>query len=544
MWQPFYQICELVKEVCYKSQVESSIDDEDNENDAAPEAPKKPGILDTWGKVVAFEWRSLSRDDAWNIGKTVTLAGVGYYIFSWVKPTGPNGLGGLGGQQPPHNPFGNQPNNQPPHNPVGGNGPIGGGNNIPPVFHAPQDPFGGLTPEEMQEQREAFEAFERGYVQALQARQDAERYRQLRQQQEVQRQAELQRAQELQRQAQERQDRQQAELQRVQEELQARQDAAQRERWLQDVRRNMKQLVTQMDPGMISGRLRELEEDIRHWDAVCRDCNKVRQGIICNGFDCTPCGVKLSYEIKRDLILEIYAKELQQKPAEQEIQQPNRTINCAMCLDDKNIVECHVMSCCGYIGCKECFIEMVDAHVGDKSTKELNCPSQKCAKKIEEKDVKTITQNQKDLYERYLNVTFNECLTDASGIKHCPTTNCSYVFINDEKIHELITCLVCKKQYCSDCLCNHNMRITCEQAKKDRELLANPDKAQNATDDWIAKNTKPCPKCNVRVQKDGGCFYMQCLRCRHAFCWQCLQPHDHTNRGHPCGLGPGYEVLF
>lgn len=88
------------------------------------------------------------------------------------------------------------------------------------------------------------------------------------------------------------------------------------------------------------------------------------------------------------------------------------------------------------------------------------------------------------------------------------------------------------------------MRITCEQAKKDRELLANPDKAQNATDDWIAKNTKPCPKCNVRVQKDGGCFYMQCLRCRHAFCWQCLQPHDHTNRGHPCGLGPGYEVLF
>lgn len=40
---------------------------------------------------------------------------------------------------------------------------------------------------------------------------------------------------------------------------------------------------------------------------------------------------------------------------------------------------------------------------------------------------------------------------------------------------------------------------------------------------WIKTNTRPCPKCNVPIEKDDGCNHMTCTNpaCRHEFCWIC-----------------------
>ena len=49
---------------------------------------------------------------------------------------------------------------------------------------------------------------------------------------------------------------------------------------------------------------------------------------------------------------------------------------------------------------------------------------------------------------------------------------------------------------------------------------------------WIREHTKPCPKCQKPVHKDGGCMHMTCP-CKHEFCWVCLQPwrtHRQCNR--------------
>ena len=42
------------------------------------------------------------------------------------------------------------------------------------------------------------------------------------------------------------------------------------------------------------------------------------------------------------------------------------------------------------------------------------------------------------------------------------------------------------------------------------------------TANYISAHTKDCPKCNICIEKNGGCNHMQCFNCKHDFCWMCL----------------------
>ena len=35
-------------------------------------------------------------------------------------------------------------------------------------------------------------------------------------------------------------------------------------------------------------------------------------------------------------------------------------------------------------------------------------------------------------------------------------------------------------------------------------------------------DVRQCPNCGVRVEKNGGCPHMACLRCNYDFCWSCM----------------------
>ena len=57
-------------------------------------------------------------------------------------------------------------------------------------------------------------------------------------------------------------------------------------------------------------------------------------------------------------------------------------------------------------------------------------------------------------------------------------------------------------------------------------------------DEWVTRNTKPCPKCKSPVLKDDGCNHMTCriASCKHEWCWICEGPWKGTCavRVRPC----------
>ena len=79
-------------------------------------------------------------------------------------------------------------------------------------------------------------------------------------------------------------------------------------------------------------------------------------------------------------------------------------------------------------------------------------------------------------------------------------------------------CGTCQLFYCHDC---HGLIGTM------KELPHTCDPGAKATAAMIQKETKPCPKCGIRITKIDGCDQMWCTECHTAFSWNTGQIITH-----------------
>lgn len=56
-------------------------------------------------------------------------------------------------------------------------------------------------------------------------------------------------------------------------------------------------------------------------------------------------------------------------------------------------------------------------------------------------------------------------------------------------------------------------------------------------------HTQDCPKCNVCIEKNGGCSHMTCNRCKHEFCWICLNDWKTHGASYDCNRYKGNPEL-
>jgi len=93
---------------------------------------------------------------------------------------------------------------------------------------------------------------------------------------------------------------------------------------------------------------------------------------------------------------------------------------------------------------------------------------------------------------------------DTVGRK-CPDEKCRGFLSSQWK------CGMCDKWTCPDC---HVIKGT----RRDAEHTCDPD--VRATAQFLAKDTKPCPKCTTPIHKIEGCDQMWCTQCHTAFSWR------------------------
>lgn len=191
-------------------------------------------------------------------------------------------------------------------------------------------------------------------------------------------------------------------------------------------------------------------------------------------------------------------------------------IDCTICFETKHGHEYDIMDCCNQPFCTECITEHLTACLEQGSLTELRCPNQNCLKRIKQPMIQALTLNNKAIYDNYLEISLNEYLKKKKEAKQCPSPNCPNRFIPDPNCNEIMNCDGCQNVYCSYCLFIHNLNITCDQARIER----NPDLANAANLAWIMENTRQCARCGNAVQRNKGCNHMTC-KCKYQFCYIC-----------------------
>jgi ariadne-1 len=110
-------------------------------------------------------------------------------------------------------------------------------------------------------------------------------------------------------------------------------------------------------------------------------------------------------------------------------------------------------------------------------------------------------------------------------MRWCPAPNCSNAIKAQYFDAQLVQCL-CNHIFCFGCGELWHDPVKCKWLKKWIKKCDDDSETSN----WIAANTKECPKCHVTIEKNGGCNHMICKNqaCRSEFCWVCLgawEPH-------------------
>ncbi|KAK3753519.1 hypothetical protein QZH41_018008 [Actinostola sp. cb2023] len=120
--------------------------------------------------------------------------------------------------------------------------------------------------------------------------------------------------------------------------------------------------------------------------------------------------------------------------------------------------------------------------------------------------------------EKYKGFLFNDEVKSHPGLRWCPGRNCGYIVKADEPSPKRVICNVCNSMFCFSCGENYHVPTECVIIKK--WLTKCEDDSETAN--YITANTKDCPKCNSCIEKNGGCNHMQCIKCKHDFCWMCM----------------------
>jgi len=206
---------------------------------------------------------------------------------------------------------------------------------------------------------------------------------------------------------------------------------------------------------------------------------------------------------------------------------PEEEIECPMCLDDFPAKDCISLGC-GHWFCTECFQDYLVNEVKTKGEKccLARCPAAKCPVAVTDDVVKKhLEQPYLGRYREFRRRHYVE--TRADRMKWCPAPGCGFLVNTKRALPKDSTHVTCNCgfKWCFNCYTECHEPVTCDQLQKWMVLV----EKESETAQWIVSNTRQCPECFTRIEKNHGCNHLICSKCAYEFCWVCMG--DWKNHG-------------
>lgn len=209
-------------------------------------------------------------------------------------------------------------------------------------------------------------------------------------------------------------------------------------------------------------------------------------------------------------------------------------IECGCCFSDVPVTEATTMEC-GHAYCNDCWHQHFKVQITEGNSRRLLCMAVKCGAICDDQQVRQLLQQETKLLDKYEQKLLDSYIEDNKSVKWCPSVpHCGCAIQVDGDLQCEPVCQ-CGLKFCFQCALDPHSPCTCEMWKQWQRKCSDDSETAN----WLNTNTKPCPKCQNQVEKNGGCNLVVC-RCGQAFCWLCgaSTGRSHTWEtisGHSCG---------
>ncbi|KAF6039830.1 ARIH1 [Bugula neritina] len=178
---------------------------------------------------------------------------------------------------------------------------------------------------------------------------------------------------------------------------------------------------------------------------------------------------------------------------------------------------------CGHLFCEQCWSMYLTSKILHEGISEtISCPAHVCGILVDDATVMRLVRDQRVRlkYQHLITNSFVEC---NRLLRWCPAADCGRAIRVNYVDSKPVTC-TCGHRFCFSCAESWHDPVKCFWLKKWVKKCDDDSETSN----WIAANTKECPKCQVTIEKDGGCNHMICRNqsCKADFCWVCLGPWE------------------
>jgi ariadne-1 len=193
---------------------------------------------------------------------------------------------------------------------------------------------------------------------------------------------------------------------------------------------------------------------------------------------------------------------------------------CPICYDEME--EGSKMSmACGHEFCMDCWHDYCANAIEQEgpSSVFLTCPEASCQEVVTEVEMEKAAP---DYLHKFQTFQLRNFVESNTLTRWCPGVGCERIACAPtasamEQEGNVANCDGCSTSFCMVCGEEPHAPTGCKDLERWNEKCRN----ESETANWILANTKSCPKCASRIEKNQGCNHITCQKCRHEFCWIC-----------------------
>ncbi|CAG9329669.1 unnamed protein product [Blepharisma stoltei] len=202
---------------------------------------------------------------------------------------------------------------------------------------------------------------------------------------------------------------------------------------------------------------------------------------------------------------------------------------CPVCTEESSEMVC--FPSCFHSFCRNCLNSYLEYRVSEGNVKSVPCLQDGCPYEVPEEIIYSTLAS--SIAEKYKKFKRKAILESNPYLRWCPVPDCEGWDTGSTKKRKL-KCNVCGSYYCFYCNEKWHGRKKCKN-NYDYKF-----------EKWAeGNNVKFCPRCRLRVEKNGGCPHMSCIKCGYHWCWNCgMEVGDPNHNEFTCLVGRNYFELY